>query len=173
MKTPSLNIIFGAIVFASTLVSLYGTTVTLGVNSDPSAGSAVATCSISIATNQVATVAAMSNRSGPAGSYAVAQWIKNGTTNTFGFRHPTMPVIAGPALIVLDTQGQRLVSAFCILKIEGEPSPPAQTLTLPAGTSALVCVQASPDLLSWTNAVTLGYTNVPGNLFFRIRAQLQ
>jgi hypothetical protein len=84
-----------------------------------------------------------------------------------------MPVIAGPALIVLDTQGQRLVSAFCILKIEGEPVPPAQTLTLPAGTSALVCVQASPDLLSWTNALTLGYTNVPGNLFFRIRAQLQ
>ena len=81
----------------------------------------------------------------------------------------TSYVIAGPATIELRYGPD---TAFCTIDVEAEMFPPDKTLIIPGDSrGANIIMEASPDLVHWTNSVPGLYMNTTGNMFFRIRAE--
>ncbi len=83
------------------------------------------------------------------------------------------PRFAGPAIIRLESAVAlpEKTQSFCTFQITPDTFPPSQALVLPAGPGgANIALEASHDLIHWTNAPPGIYTNPPANLFFRIRA---
>ncbi len=84
---------------------------------------------------------------------------------------------AGPLTISLTAgnplKNEAIGRGYCSLKIESnvDQFPPDKTLVIPGDTKAVVIMESSPDLSHWTSATPGAYTNVTGNLFFRIRAE--
>lgn len=88
----------------------------------------------------------------------------------FSFNNPTGVVVAGPARFVIG--GGASESTLLTLKILPDSFAPGRTLVIPADThGANIIMEASPDLVQWTNALPGVYTNTSGHTFFRIRAQ--
>jgi hypothetical protein len=180
-KTTRMKTLLISLLAFSLSTCLRANIVTLQVNSDPGAGTnIVMNSSVSIADNEVATVLARGDSSSSGG---LATWVKNGMTNYFllttqteNISIPTSGmtpvVIAGPALIYISISpfAPSPVTAYCTLQIDPQAFPPGQTLAIPAGSGALISLEASADLRFWTNAAPGLYTNQLGNLFFRIRA---
>ena len=83
--------------------------------------------------------------------------------------------IAGPARLSLKFQNppsNPSMAAFLTVEIQPESFPPDKTIIIPADTKgANIVMEASPDLIHWTNAPPGLYTNQTGNLFFRLRAE--
>ncbi len=167
MKTSKVS--FALLAYASTLLCLEANTVTLQVHTYSYNGPIITNSEVSIASNEVAEVAARNaewNANAPQG-----YWIKDGVTNALPLAANSSPsVIAGPAVIRLTSSPGDQASAYCTLKIKPESFPPGNTLVIPAGSGAYISLEASPDLVIWTNSVPGAYTNMTGNLFFRIRA---
>ncbi len=63
--------------------------------------------------------------------------------------------------------------AVLTVEIEPESFPPDKTIIVPQGTpGANIVMEASGDLVHWTNAPPSLYTNTePSHLFFRLRAE--
>lgn len=81
-------------------------------------------------------------------------------------------MVAGPGIIRLKVASSAAGGrGFCTISITPESFPPDKTIILPADTKgAIINLEASGDLINWTNAPAGSYTNLTGNLFFRIRA---
>ena len=89
-----------------------------------------------------------------------------------GYRGPI--AIAGPARLSLKFQNPPFSyqAAFLTVEIQPESFPPDKTLIIPADTKgANILMEASADLIHWTNAPPGLYTNQPSHLFFRLRAE--
>ncbi len=130
------------------------------------------TDSISIGTNEVARIVTFHNL----GGYSSAIYITTGGTTNVVYsdvlNSGSAYVVAGPARIELRYQnGPNSFSSFSTIEVEPESFPPDKTLIIPADTKgANIIMEASSDLIHWTNSVPGLYTNISGNLFFRIRA---
>jgi hypothetical protein len=74
-------------------------------------------------------------------------------------------VVAGPADITLSQDG------ICSIEITPESFPPDKTLIIPEGTSAVVSLECSTNLVSWTNIWTGSFSNAPTHKFFRLKAE--
>ena len=169
MKKTILKICVG-ILFATIATGLEARFVTLLVNSDSARGSIISSSEITIAANEVAQVVA----SGSPGN-TPSFWIKDGVEHYFGLGEAqplvSFPVvIAGPAVVKLKLGSGNFGYGFCTIKIEPESFPPDKTLIIPAGNGALIHVESSTNLIQWLDASPGAYTNVTGNMFFRIRA---
>jgi hypothetical protein len=170
MKTIVLKAV-GVFLFASSLTCLQAKVVTVTISQERPSGSVV------IGTNEVGKILT-SMAGGQAGVTVIA--VINGKTNyIYGVNaivdlRPNQNItIAGPAEIRL-FGGQEIehLFGFCTVQIEPESFPPDKALIIPADTKgANVIMEASPDLVHWTNSVPGVYTNLTGNMFFRIRAE--
>jgi hypothetical protein len=77
--------------------------------------------------------------------------------------------VKGPATFALiAAQGQ---TTMLTLKITPDTFPPGQTLIIPQGTGAIVHVESSTNLTTWTNVWSSTYTNAPDVRFFRLTAE--
>ena len=136
--------------------------VTLGVDSGKTMDS------ISIGTNEVGTIVTFQG-----GDQGICLNIMvAGVTNTWCYilDSGSSRVVAGPAIIQLKYY-TGTNPGFCTIKVEPESFPPDKTLIIPADShGANIIMEASPDLVHWTNSVPGLYTNATGNMFFRIRA---
>jgi hypothetical protein len=148
--------------------------VTLTIN--PSGGSpAPAPVEVSIGTNEVAQVTCAIGFPSIFGSPS-GLLIKDGSTNSLLPRaapewSANNPIrFAGPATFRL-TPGTQW--GLVTLKIEPESFPPDKAIIIPQGTpGANIIMEASGDLVHWTNAPPGLYTNTePSHLFFRLRAE--
>jgi hypothetical protein len=182
MKTLTRNSIT-LLTYALTVLAAQASVVTLQVHTFADGGPIITNSEITIASNQVAEVKA---RYSIYGIPALGVWIKDGVTNafalndtltvgngsgTYGIASATPVVIAGPAIFRLTSAPGDEASAYVTLKIEPESFPAGSTLVVPSGSGAIIYLEASPDLVTWTNSCgPLSYTNQVGNLFFRIRA---
>lgn len=82
--------------------------------------------------------------------------------------------IAGPASFIFGRTGnpQYNYSSFVTIEIIPASFPPDKTIIIPADTKgANILMEASADLIHWTNAPPGLYTNSPSSLFFRLRAE--
>lgn len=89
-----------------------------------------------------------------------------------GYRGPI--AIAGPARLSLKFDAPQGPSVTAFLTVEVQPAsfPPDKTIIIPADTKgANILMEASADLIHWTNAPPGLYTNSPSSLFFRLRAE--
>ncbi len=92
---------------------------------------------------------------------------------TYAAYQPRM-LIAGPATFRfgLPVPANPNYSSFVTIEIIPESFPPDKTIIIPADVKgANIIMEASPDLIHWTNAPPGFYTNQTGNLFFRLRAE--
>ncbi len=133
--------------------------VTLQVNTLSLYGNIVPTATVAIASNEVATVVS-------AGGGYTGVWSRNGIS--FGISGGL--VVAGPAQLSITANPDNNQWGWLTVKIEPGNFPPGQTVIIPQGSGALISLEASTDLRTWTNSVPGVYTNVPANQFFRIRA---
>ena len=80
----------------------------------------------------------------------------------------------GPADLSFTTQGpaEYNYSSYATIEIIPASFPPDKTIIIPADTKgANILMEASADLIHWTNAPPGLYTNSPSSLFFRLRAE--
>lgn len=164
MKTFLRKLAF-ALMFCAVTILAQASVVTLGVSPTKTSDS------ISIGTNEVATIVTFHSTSQGGPSLNI---IAAGVTNIIGAQSVitlgSARLVAGPATIQLK-YNNNLDTAFCTVQIDPESFPPDKTLIIPADTKgANIIMEASPDLVHWTNSVPGLYTNTTGNLFFRIRA---
>ena len=86
-------------------------------------------------------------------------------------------LISGPATLSIGTQTEPLWNnpAFVTIEIIPESFPPDKTIIIPADTKgAYIIMEASTDLIHWTNASPGLYTqtnDTSKNLFFRLRGE--
>lgn len=82
-------------------------------------------------------------------------------------------VVAGPATLTLEWSGNPTVGAgYLTAEIIPQSPTPDRTLALTSSTpSADVIMEASTDLIHWEAAQPGRYTNLTGQLFFRLRAE--
>ena len=140
------------------------------VNNSPSSGeSTILTNSISVNSNEVLEVVSV-HKSGAGTPYMRVEKEATG----FGLAWETGCRIAGPAVFKLvaspyspgsDTRG------FVTVRIEPESFPPGQTLIVPQGTGAIVHIESSTNLVSWSTEWSQTYTNAPDHRFFRLTAE--
>lgn len=130
---------------------------------------------LAVATNEVACVSSWQTHY-PQGTKL--QVVKNGITveipgrNGNGDTIVPQIKIAGPATVRLITFGEPGPSVFCTIDIAPQSFPPDKSIIIPADTNgANIIMEASPDLIHWTNAPPGFYTNNVGNMFFRLRAE--
>jgi hypothetical protein len=88
--------------------------------------------------------------------------------NRYGFE-PNI-IVAGPAVFSLRNSGPSF-RAFCTLKITPDSFSVDKTAIIPEGTTALISLECSTNLLVWTNVWTGAYSNVPAHKFFRLGVQ--
>lgn len=85
-------------------------------------------------------------------------------------------MVAGPATFTLisNAAAGNDYPAFATIEIIPESFPPDKTIIVPSGTGANIVMEASTDLIHWTNAPPGVYTqtnDTSKNLFFRLRAE--
>ena len=81
-------------------------------------------------------------------------------------------VVAGAATVTLSWSGNPTPGAgYLTAEIIPQSPPPARTLVLPEATAAAdVIMESSSDLIHWESTQPGRFTNLTGQLFFRIRA---
>lgn len=164
-----INIIAVALVL-SFCVTSPAADVTLTVNNNASLGVIKTSDSVTIGTNETATVVGVFYY----GTDGMLEIVKNGITNncTVASLHPPSrsTVVPGPAIIRLNGTANPV---FVTLRVAPESFPPDKTIIIPQGTpGANIIMEQSTDLINWTNSVPGTYTNTAVNhLFFRLRAE--
>ncbi len=166
MKTPSLLLVSVLMLVAAFAAS--GRTVTLTVTGWTGSPGYRLTNEVAISENETVEIVGWLS----SGADARLQFTKSGVDFTLysitDFHGRT--TFSGPTTVQLvTTPGSR--ASLITLNITPDAFPPSQALVLPAGPGgANIALEASHDLIHWTNAPPGIYTNPPANLFFRIRA---
>jgi hypothetical protein len=149
-----------------------GKDVTMTVNANSDYGAIVYSNTVSIASNEVATVTSVF------GDWSAALLIqKDGiTVNPFNGQgagavyvtNARLIVVAGPAVFTLiKISGLPLAVT---LQIKPESFPPDKAIILPEGTVGIIHVESSTDLIQWKDEWTQTFSNTNQNRFFRLRA---
>lgn len=126
---------------------------------------------LTIGTNEAANIVSVGAR-----TYYLAITKENFKTEfnpSAGLDLPPKTLITGPATVTLGFPNQPApnYSSYATIEIIPESFPPDKTIIIPADTKgANILMEASADLIHWTNAPPGLYTNSPSSLFFRLRA---
>ncbi len=166
MKLTPCNLLLPLLVMFSALAA-HARTVTLVVNHITHDGPLIYVRTLDVGPDETAKLVSLR------GAYGSVRVVKDGVTNSAAWSPCT---IAGPAQIILDSGTRQPdgngAQMMLTVEIAPESFPPGQTIIIPQGTpGANIIMEASGDLVHWTNAPPGLYTNTePSHLFFRLRA---
>lgn len=152
-------------------------TVTFVINNRPDAGPVTLTNTLTVGSNEVATLKATGPGSQPIGTVITVE-VKG--VRFPGYSRPEhfpFPVV-GPAVItvgsiypVMPVENSPQAQGYFTFEIAPESFPPDKTLIIPEGTGATVYMETSTNLTLWTSEWSQTYTNSPSHRFFRLRAE--
>ena len=141
--------------------------VTLVVNANAAFGSIIASNSISIASNEVATVSGLF---APGDSMDCEIFLSGVTSTRRSASSPGIQPLTGPAQITVYPRLSTTIS-YITLEIAPAAFPPGQTIILPEGTVGTIHVESSTNLVTWNSEWAQTFANTNENRFFRLRAE--